>query len=299
MDASRGHMSFCSTRQDHHQSSHTSQVPERPGAQLNIRSLLEMGFSETQADEMHEGALKSRGKHIPSILTVLLLLGLNPASILKIMQKCPEMYSLKGAEIQQRIDNLRKLGLVEGSLQRVISHYPKVMVLPIKRVNMVSRLLKEKCHVTVQQVTDILRDSPEVLEEDLARLEYKFQYAYFRMGVRQAEMVKAKMFRLTLSMLRCRHCFLERRGLYQTPDKKGQTLILNPLLKDFICVSEETYLTQVAMATAEEFHVFCKLIEREQEEEFSNEEQELDDDDDDDDDYDEKHWKTGYKRDKK
>lgn len=65
--------------------------------------------------------------------------------------------------------------LFTGSLQRVISHYPKVMVLPIKRVNMVSRLLKEKCQVTVQQLTDILRDSPEVLEEDLARLEYKFQ----------------------------------------------------------------------------------------------------------------------------
>lgn len=119
------------------------------------------------------------------------------------------------------------------------------------------------------------------------------------MGVRHAAMVKAKMFRLTLSELRCRHCFLERRGLYQTPDKKGQTLILNPALKDFLCVSEETYLTQVAMATAEEFHVFCKLIEREQEEEFSNEEQKLGGDDDEDDDYDEKHWKTGYKRDKK
>lgn len=289
-------MSFCSTQQEHHQPSHTGQVPHRPGAQLTVRSLLEMGFSETQAEKMHEGTLKSRGKNIPSILTVLLVLGLNPSSILKIMQKCPEVYSLKGAEIQQRIDNLRKMGLVEGSLQRVISHYPKVMVLTVKRVNMVSRLLREKCHFTVQQVTDILRDSPEVLEEDLARLEYKFQYAYFRMGVRQAEMVKAKMFRLTLSELRCRHCFLERRGLYQTPDKKGQTLILNPSLKDFLCISEETYLTQVAMATTEEFHVFCKLMEREQEEEFSNEEQELGDDEDDDD---EKHWKTGYKRDKK
>lgn len=57
----------------------------------------------------------------------------------------------------------------------MISHYPKVMVLPIKRVNMVSRLLREKCLFTVQQVTDILRESPEVLEEDLAQLEYKFQ----------------------------------------------------------------------------------------------------------------------------
>uniref|UniRef100_A0A671P5B7 Transcription termination factor 4, mitochondrial-like n=1 Tax=Sinocyclocheilus anshuiensis TaxID=1608454 RepID=A0A671P5B7_9TELE len=184
--------------------------------------------------------------------------------------------------------------LSTGSLQRMISRYPEVMLLSVKSVNMVSRLLREKCLFTIHQVTDILRDSPEVLEEDLAKLEYKFQYAYFRMGVRQPEMVKAKLFRLSLSELRCRHCFLERRGLYQTPDKKGQTLILNPPLKDILCVSEETYLTQVAMATAEEFHVFCKLMAREQEDK--------DDDDDDDDDglhRKKRHWNTGYKKDRK
>ncbi|XP_065118132.1 transcription termination factor 4, mitochondrial [Paramisgurnus dabryanus] len=309
VNASGGHMSY-STRQESYQTrpSQADQVTQPPGVKLTVNSLLEMGFSEIQAEEMHESVLKSRGKHVPSILTALLVLGLNPSSILKIMQKCPEVHSLKGEEIQQRVNHLRKMGLVEGSLQRVISHYPKIMALPIKRVNMVSRLLREKCQFTVQQVTDILRDSPEVVEEDLAQLEYKFQYAYFRMGVRQAEMVKAKLFRLTLSELRCRHCFLERRGMYQTPDKKGQTLILNPSLKDFLCVSEETYLTQVAKATAEEFHVFCKLMEREQEEEFINDEvdglSEDDDDDEDNDDDDEKHkrshnWRTGYKRDKK
>lgn len=57
----------------------------------------------------------------------------------------------------------------------MISHYPKIMLLPVKRVNMVSLLLREKCLFTSHQVTDILRDSPEVLEEDLAQLEYKFQ----------------------------------------------------------------------------------------------------------------------------
>ncbi len=123
------------------------------------------------------------------------------------------------------------------------------------------------------------------------------------MGVRQPEMVKAKLFRLPLFKLRCRHCFLERRGLYQTPDKKGQTLILNPPLKDVLCVSEETYLTQVAMATAVEFHVFCMLMAREQEEE--EREDEYSSDEDEEDKYDDglqrrkHHWNTGYKKDRK
>lgn len=100
------------------------------------------------------------------------------------------------------------------------------------------------------------------------------------MGCHQAEMVKAKLFRLSLEELRCRHSFLERRGLYQTPDKKGQTLVLNPRLKDFLSVSEEIYLTDIANATQEEFRVFQKLVAREQEEEKQGEEYSDGDDDD-------------------
>lgn len=114
---SRGHMPFCSTQQGPHQAnpSRSGQVTHTPANQLTLCSLLDMGFSETQAKEMHEGATKSRGKHFPSVLTALLLLGFNPSSILKIMQKCPEVYSVKGADLQQRIDHLRKMGLVEGN----------------------------------------------------------------------------------------------------------------------------------------------------------------------------------------
>lgn len=108
------------------------------------------------------------------------------------------------------------------------------------------------------------------------------QYVYFRMGCRQAEMVKTKLFTLTLEELRCRHSFLERRGLFQTPDKKGQTLVLNPRLKDFLSISQELYLTDVANATQEEFDVFQKLVAREQEEEEQGEEYSSDDYDDDD-----------------
>ena len=86
------------------------------------------------------------------------------------------------------------------------------------------------------------------------------------MGVKQAEMVKAKLFKVSMEELRCRHCFLERRGFYQTPDKKGQTLIVNPKLKDFLFTPEDVFLSQFAMATKEELDMFRKLIAREDEE---------------------------------
>lgn len=285
-----------------HQHTDLSQLQLQPGRELSIRALLDMGFTDTQADQLLEAANKGRGgqsEHASSTLMALFVLGLNPSSVLKVLEKCPELFYVKGTQLQQRMDNLRRLGLLEGSLQRVVSHYPQILTLPLRRVNTVARFLREKCAFTVQQATDIIRDSPAVVQDDLGQLEYKFQYTYFRMGVKQAEMVKSKLFRVTLEEVRCRHSFLERRGLYQTPDKKGQTLIVNPKLKDILAVAEETYLADIAMATREEFKVFQKLMAREWQEE--DEEQDRDmgadsDDDDEEEDEDEEDMKSGYRQ---
>lgn len=87
-----------------------------------MESLSEMGFSESQAEMVYEAANKVRYKHGLAALTMLFGLGLNPASVLKILEKCPELYSLKEAQLQQRVLNLRKIGLVEGE-QLLISTY--------------------------------------------------------------------------------------------------------------------------------------------------------------------------------
>jgi len=101
------------------------------------------------------------------------------------------------------------------------------------------------------------------------------------MGVKQAWMVKSRYFRFPLDEVRGRHGFLERRGLYQTPDKKGQTLIINPKLDDIFNVDEDGFLTHVANASAEEYQVFCKMLAREwQEEQRQHGSVEADGDDD-------------------
>lgn len=82
------------------------------------------------------------------------------------------------------------------------------------------------------------------------------------MGVKQAEMVKAKLFRFTLDEVRNRHSFLERRGLFQTPDKNGQTIIVNPKLDSVLNSDEDSFL-KLGSASAEEYDVFKRLVERE------------------------------------
>uniref|UniRef100_A0A8C5GIW7 Transcription termination factor 4, mitochondrial-like n=3 Tax=Gouania willdenowi TaxID=441366 RepID=A0A8C5GIW7_GOUWI len=287
--------------------------PPSPLPDQSLRTLTDMGFTDTQAEEIHMAVSSLKGgravKNVTCTLGTLFAMGLNSHTVLKLLQKCPELYTIKDTQLQQRISNLRKLGLGEGSMQRTVSHYPKILTVPVKNVKNTVQFLREKCLFTTQQLTDILRDCPAVVMEDPSRLEYKFQYVYFRMGVKQAEMVKHRLFRFTMDDVRCRHTFLERRGLYQTPDKKGQTLIINPTLDAILHVDRNDFLTQVANASAEEFEVFEKLLLREsQEEELQqgriqadgdDEYEEDNNDDSDEDDDRETEGRSGYRKKKK
>ncbi|XP_007910370.2 transcription termination factor 4, mitochondrial [Callorhinchus milii] len=237
-----------------------------------IKSVLELGFSDAQVKELFTGlTVKSLQKMLP-VLHVFGDLGLKPSTTLKILGKCPQLSSATESQLQSRIDNLRKNGLGEGSMQRVFAHYPQILTLSVKHLNNTVRFFKTKCLFTGQQVTEILRTSPNVLFEELGDLEYKFQYAYFRMGIKQAEIMKSVTFRTSLEELKQRHIFLERLGRYQTPDKKGQTQMLNPKLKEVLHISEDYFLAKVAMSTREEFAIFKKLLSREEPETKEREE---------------------------
>ncbi|XP_067897894.1 transcription termination factor 4, mitochondrial [Heterodontus francisci] len=232
-----------------------------------VESILQLGFSQIQVKQLlalnPRIAVQPPQKNLPALF-MLNVLGLNPSSTIKILQKCPELFGVKDHQLQSRIDNLRKHGLGEGSLQRVLVHCPQILNLSAKQVNNTVRFFKDKCIFTGQQITEILQTSPNVLFEKLEELEYKFQYAYFRMGIKQSEITKSGLFRVSLEELKQRHIFLERLGLYQTPDKKGQTQIVNPKPKNILTTSEEYFLTKVAMSSWGEFEVFKKLLSREE-----------------------------------
>lgn len=80
------------------------------------------------------------------------------------------------------------------------------------------------------------------------------------------DIVKTDLLQYPVTKIKQRHVFLERLGRYQTPDKKGQTQVPNPLLKDILRVSEAEFLARTAVSSAEEFEVFKKLLAREEEE---------------------------------
>lgn len=93
------------------------------------------------------------------------------------------------------------------------------------------------------------------------------QYAYFRMGVKHTEIVKSGFFQVSMAEVKNRHIFLERLGLYQTPDKKGQTQVVNVKLKSIIRASKSDFVTKMACSSIEEYEIFKILLAREKEQE--------------------------------
>ncbi|KAM9279367.1 transcription termination factor 4, mitochondrial [Morus bassanus] len=201
----------------------------------------------------------------------LLLLGLSAEAALGLLERSPELLRMPAERLQERSAELRRLGLGGGQLQRAVSRCPQLFTLPRRRMAATVRLLREKCLFTAEQLREVLGSCPAVLLEEPRRLHHHFQYAYFRMGVQQKEMVKARFFRMPFAELRNRHIFLERRGLYQTPHK-GQTQTGNPKLKDILQLPEKDFLASLARSTPEEYEVFKKLLAREEEEEEEEEE---------------------------
>lgn len=240
-------------------------------------ALQAMGFSEEQARRLLglQPRLGPQRREAAAAAAQLLLLGLSAEAVLGLLERSPGLLRMPTERLKERAGELRRLGLDGGQLQRAVSRCPQLFTLPRRRLAAAVRLLREQCLFTAEQLREVLGTCPAVLLEEPRRLHLHFQYAYFRMGVQQKEMVKARLFRMPFAELRNRHIFLERRGLYQTPHK-GQTQTSNPKLKDILQLPEQDFLGSLARSTPEEYEVFKKLLAREEEEEQKEGEEEED-----------------------
>ncbi|XP_069858241.1 transcription termination factor 4, mitochondrial [Dipodomys merriami] len=237
------------------------------GLEMVISSLHDMGFTDAHINELLSIQPDANHRQLLDIISEFILLGVNPEPVCVALKRCPQLLKLPKAQMKKRSSYLRKLGLGEGKLKKVLYGCPEIFTMHRRVIDGVVQVLKEKCLFPVQQVTEILYRCPSVLRECPNELEYKFQYAYFRMGIKHLDIVKTEFLQYSISKIKQRHIFLERLGRYQTPDKKGQTQIANPFLKDILRVSEAEFLARTACSTAEEFEVFKKLLTREEQEE--------------------------------
>lgn len=253
-----------------HEEQRTCVDPKSLELEKAITSLQDMGFDEAHINNLLSMQPSVHPQQLLDIISEFLLLGLHPEPVFMALKKSPHLLKLSPTQMKRRSSYLRKLGLGGGKLKRVLHGCPEVFTMRQRDIDNVVKVLKEKCLFTVQQITELLNRCPRVFQADPSELEYKFQYAYFRMGLTHLDIVRTDFLQYPLTKIKQRHIYLERLGRYQTPDKKGQTQIPNPLLMDILRVSEAEFLVRTACSSAEEFEVFKKLLDREEEESESH-----------------------------
>ncbi|XP_053315966.1 transcription termination factor 4, mitochondrial isoform X2 [Spea bombifrons] len=240
---------------------HLSRVP------YATQDLLDLGFSEEQIGRLQSlKSTKGDPQHRLACIKELLLLGIDSEKTLQMLEARPELFRLSGKELRDRTENLRRLGLGEGSLQVALSRCPSLLSVPRTRIQATVQCLKLRCQFSTQQVAKILHTYPEALTQDPDYLEEIFQYVYFRMGGKHKEILTSGLFVTSLDEVKVRHQFLERLGRFQPPNKKGECLPSNPKLKDVIKQSEKDFLSNIACSTQAELNVFRKILAQEESE---------------------------------
>ncbi|XP_032336634.1 transcription termination factor 4, mitochondrial isoform X9 [Camelus ferus] len=149
---------------------------QRTAVEREVTSpLLDMGFSEVHVNELLSIQPGTHPQQLLDIISELILLGLNPEPVYVALKKSPQLLKLPIMQMRKRSSYLRKLGLGEGKLKRVLHCCPEVFTMRQQDIDSIVRVLKEKCLFTVKQVAEILHRCPCVLREDPTALEYKFQ----------------------------------------------------------------------------------------------------------------------------
>nr|KAF6450695.1 mitochondrial transcription termination factor 4 [Molossus molossus] len=140
-----------------------------------IRALLDMGFSDVHAQELLSIQPSPHPRQLLDIVSELILLGVNPEPVCVALKKSPQLLKLPVMHVKKRSAYLRKLGLEEGKLKRVLHCCPEVLTMSQRDIDSIVRVLREKCLFTAQQVTEVLHRCPQLLREAPGEVEYKFQ----------------------------------------------------------------------------------------------------------------------------
>ncbi|XP_066272209.1 transcription termination factor 4, mitochondrial-like [Branchiostoma lanceolatum] len=196
-----------------------------------------------------------------------------------LLSTCPEILKEQPTDLKRKVQNLQKFVASVENVAKLILKCPRVLTLPLSKVRSVVGVLKENCMFKTAQVQTILTTTPVVLLETPENAELLFQYAFFAMGSTREDMVKAFLFRHKWEHIRSRHMFLERRGMYEPPDKTGKTKNPNPHLRDILATTTKDFLTQVAFASYEEYATFVSLLEQEEETDVDTSDMSSSDDD--------------------
>ncbi|XP_070534910.1 transcription termination factor 4, mitochondrial-like [Ptychodera flava] len=252
--------------------------------QLLNERLVDMGLGVEQIHQiLHNNHTILNGKkdRLNESLMFLFHLNFSPNDVYRILTRTPCVLTVDVLQLNGRIRQLRKLGIPEGKLQRTIALCPSILLVANKQYKAVIRTLKECCGLTSEHIRQIIMTCPTIVHEHPDKIHVKFHYVYFTKNLTNLdEIVRARLFRHNVYHVRKRILFLERIGLFEIPDKKGNTKIENPSLKAMIDIPDHRFAKGVAKTTLEQYQMFSETLRQEDEREHDENESDYSSDED-------------------
>jgi hypothetical protein len=165
--------------------------------------------------------------------------------------------------LAEKFDIFRNLKLSTPLLNFIISRNEQIMHL--NEITIGHQLNRLKKYFSNSQLDRLLAKTPKLLTNDFYSFQYKFTYLYCVMGFKQDEMCTSFVFNQQINHIRERHLFLTRSGFFDKPNKKGETKVQNPYLKDIVDSNIDAFLklTTKNQFTIEDYETFCSYLNEE------------------------------------
>lgn len=261
---SRQNIAAVATKED----TDTKQIQLPPHALSLIKQLQELGFVEDELKMLMSAEPELMNKPISSwndIVGSLYLGGFKKSDILTILEKWPNILSLKKKELDNNIQTWFRCDFGQDLLVEVLTTNPTFMGVNSGHVS--KRIKQYQIHFeSKKRVAKLFLIAPNTLEESWNSLRDKLNYLD-ELCTEKSDIVASGVLAHSLFHIKLRHEFLIRAGFYKRPHKHfRKRLSRNPKLTSIVNTSDKNFVNNSRLSMFE-YRVFEEIFK----EQFDNE----------------------------
>lgn len=192
--------------------------------------------------------------------------GIESDKFLSIVSGYPELLGRDPDRLAGSLHCWRSCQFGDRQMQALLSAHPQLLDLTDQGKLAARVAFLHSYFETRKNVWRLFLNCPNLVADDAqGTIQPKVEYILQRMRIEVPEVVKSCALAAELDMVRCRHVFLERLGLFKPRSLKADPGDPNdnPKLHQITDTTDKRFAVKVAFVTLEEYEAFQELFERE------------------------------------
>ncbi|XP_046389061.1 transcription termination factor 4, mitochondrial-like [Ischnura elegans] len=174
------------------------------------------------------------------------------------VEKCPGISGRSRAQLLEVMMTFRQCKFSDEDIISILRSAPEhFLVHPPAIASRYSALRQNFSHKSLKY---IFSNCPRIGLTNWNAIKEKMDYLGNVMKVPSHQIAQSRAFDIPLSEIKARHIFLERAGVYKTPDPKSRIPSTNHTLSDITDTDDDYFAVRIAGLTAEEYFVFQELL---------------------------------------